>query len=95
MQTDDVLSSHVGSRYPKARIPRIFYACVLLALGALVGFAWKVRLVTVFPSNATATSIARPASAAGALLRGESTRNDSTRIQASRTMHGMLCPATY
>lgn len=42
------MQSDAGSRLSKARVPKIFYACVLLAVAALVGCSWQVPLIISF-----------------------------------------------
>jgi len=42
------MQSDAGSRLSKARVPKIFYACVLLALTALVVCSWQVPLIISF-----------------------------------------------
>jgi hypothetical protein len=86
------MQSDAGSRLSKARVPKIFYACVLLALTALVVCSWQVPLIISFAYGMSGRAHEHrplPASAADAILRGESTRNDGARIQASWKVHGM------
>jgi hypothetical protein len=45
------MQSDAGSRLSKARVPKIFYACVLLALTALVVCSWQVPLIISFASE--------------------------------------------